>query len=570
MPVAVERIIRVGGLPAVQKICQRLRLEELVDEHLPLSTQAPVGFGKVLVALVLNKLTAPTPLYRVQDWATGHSLEQLLKVDPRQLNDDKLARMLDAVAEKAETLKTAICFAAIDEFGLDIGRLHWDLTSIEFAGAFDEQDEEWALLTYGYHPAGVGKHIQVRVGNLVCGDGAIGGLMHQTYSGNTSDQNSVMDHLHLFRKMAERYGKTPRLVGDSKLVSPEMMVKFEEAGLQFICPEPSSQQLRDTFQELVEREGDQTWKSLHYLSERDKRQKNKPNPIFKGHELSFSVEIQEEDGEHYIGGQPLAQKKMGPKGGRPPKRRRVYRFRRLVLFSSSNQLAQRKNRERYLTRFEKKLEEINIKFQSSWWLNKPESRAQSTVKKLLNSSKVGHFYETELSRSERGWVVKWNKNLEVLAEAEKLDGLYTIVTNVPDSEATMEEIFLDYKRQNDSERRFADWKGPLQVRPLFLKSNQRIIGLIFVLAIALLVFSLIEREVRRNLPEGKMLGLLPVNRPVRATGRNILQALDSIQMVGLRIAGQLHWQAGPLNEVQTQLLKFIGADSRLFQARDGP
>jgi transposase len=491
-------------------------------------------------------------------------------VEPEQLNDDKLARMLDAVAEKAEALKTAICFAAIDEFGLDVGRLHWDLTSLEFAGSFENQDEEWATLTYGYHPAGVGKHVQVRVGNLVCGDGAIGGLMHKTYSGNASDQNSVMDHLHLFRKMAERYGKVPRLVGDSKLVSPEMMVKFEEAGLQFICPEPSSQQLKDVFRELVDNENDQTWEPLNYLSERDKRQKSKPNPIFKGHELSFSVEIQEEDGESYIGGRALARKKMGARGGRPPKPRRVYHFRRLVLFSSSNKLAQQKNRQRYLNRFEKKLKELNVKFQSSWWLNKSESQAQSRVKKLLKSSKVGHFYETELSRSERGWVVKWSKNSKVLAEAEKLDGLYTIVTNVPDSQATMEEIFLDYKRQNDSERRFADWKGPLQVRPLFLKSNQRIIGLIFVLAIALLIFSLIEREVRRNLPDGKMLGLLPVNRPVRATGRNILQALESIQMVALRISGQLHWQTAPLNEVQAQLFKFIGADSRLFRARDGP
>lgn len=570
MSVAVERIIRVGGLPVVYRICERLRLEELIDEHIPLSTQAPVGFGKAFIALVLNKLTAPAPLYRVQDWAADHSLEQLLKVESEQLNDDKLARMLDAVAEKAETLKSAICFAAIDEFGLDVGRLHWDLTSIEFAGAFDNQDEKWATLTYGYHPAGVGKHVQVRVGNLVCGDGAIGGLMHQTYSGNTSDQNSVMDHLHLFRKMAKRYGKAPRLVGDSKLVSPEMMVKLEEADLRFICPEPSSQQLRTLFQEIVNSETEESWKLLHYLSERDKRQKNKPNPVFKGHETSFSVEIQEEKGGSYTGGQPLAQKKTGPKGGRPPRKRRVYKFRRLVLFSSSNQLAQRKNRQRYLTRLEEKLTDLNIKFQSSWWLNKPESRAKKAVESLLKSSKVGHFYSTELSRSERGWSVAWSKNLDALAEAEKLDGLYTVVTNIPEDEATMEDIFLNYKRQNDSERRFADWKGPLRVRPLFLKSNKRIIGLIFVLAVALLVFSLIEREVRRHVPNGKMLGLLPVNRPVKATGRNILQALESIQLVEFRIMEQLHWQAAPLNEVQAKLFRYLGADSRLFQARDGP
>ena len=44
----------------------------------------------------------------------------------------------------------------------------------------------------------------------------------------------------------------------------------------------------------------------------------------------------------------------------------------------------------------------------------------------------------------------------------------------------------------------------------FLKNNKRIVGMVFVLSIALLLFSLLEREVRRQLPDGKMKGLLPV------------------------------------------------------------
>ena len=133
------------------------------------------------------------------------------------------------------------------------------------------------------------------------------------------------------------------------------------------------------------------------------------------------------------------------------------------------------------------------------------------------------FYEIVLApRVEGGWTLTWRLNETTLAEAGRTDGLYTLITNISSDEATADEVFHDYKRQTDAERRFADWKSPLRVNDIFLKSNKRIAGMVFVMAIALLIFCLMERQVRNGLPDGKMVGLLPTSKPARATGWNIL------------------------------------------------
>ncbi|MGW7003411.1 hypothetical protein ACWGCW_11410 [Streptomyces sp. NPDC054933] len=73
------------------------------------------------------------------------------------------------------------------------------------------------------------------------------------------------------------------------------------------------------------------------------------------------------------------------------------------------------------------------------------------------------------------------------------------------------------------ERRYADFKGPLAVAPVFVRHNHQVAALIQVICLAPLVFFLIERQVRQVLePEQTMAGLYPANRRVRPTGRMIL------------------------------------------------
>jgi hypothetical protein len=56
-----------------------------------------VKHGIVISVLVLNRLTAPRPLYKVARWMASTILPLVLGVPARKFNDDRLGRTLDAV-----------------------------------------------------------------------------------------------------------------------------------------------------------------------------------------------------------------------------------------------------------------------------------------------------------------------------------------------------------------------------------------------------------------------------------------------------------------------------------------
>ena len=64
-----------------------------------------------------------------------------------------------------------------------------------------------------------------------------------------------------------------------------------------------------------------------------------------------------------------------------------------------------------------------------------------------------------------------------------------------------------------------------------MQDNKRLAALVTVICLALLLFSLIERQVRRSLgPEQKMRGIYPGNQAIRPTGRMILYHLSGLRL----------------------------------------
>jgi hypothetical protein len=113
------------------------------------------------------------------------------------------------------------------------------------------------------------------------------------------------------------------------------------------------------------------------------------------------------------------------------------------------------------------------------------------------------------------------------------DGWYALLSTLGPDQADAAEILRLYKGQEAVERRYSAFKGPLAVATLYLKNNRRISALITVICLALLVFCLVERQVRRALAlhgTTKVNGLY-AGRPAVPTGRLIFQALASLRIV---------------------------------------
>ena len=76
--------------------------------------------------------------------------------------------------------------------------------------------------------------------------------------------------------------------------------------------------------------------------------------------------------------------------------------------------------------------------------------------------------------------------------------LSTGINDLSSSEAR--ELFTRFKQQNFVELLHHQWKTPLAVHPIFLKSPSRVEALVCLLQIALLVFQILERRYRAGHP----------------------------------------------------------------------
>ena len=126
-------------------------------------------------------------------------------------------------------------------------------------------------------------------------------------------------------------------------------------------------------------------------------------------------------------------------------------------------------------------------------------------------------------------VLSWHFDQIALAVEAAADGWYALVTSLDAEQADTARVLLEYKGQGAIERRYGDFKGPLAVTPLFVQHNRRVAALIQVICLSLLIFCLIERQVRRALGgDQKMPGLYPDARRVRPAVRMIFFHLGEL------------------------------------------
>ena len=130
--------------------------------------------------------------------------------------------------------------------------------------------------------------------------------------------------------------------------------------------------------------------------------------------------------------------------------------------------------------------------------------------------------------------------------AQQLDGRYALVTN---SELSANEMLVAFKQQASVEHRFRILKDDLHIRPIHLRQEQRIRALILLTMIALVIYSILEWQIRQQTPGRR--------RPW--TGRAILEVFENL-MVGLtRFAdGSILWHPPPFTDDQHTLWNALG------------
>jgi len=92
---------RAGAAVLLARVCQELRIRSIINSMVDWDPkQCKLSPGTRIVALILNALTSPRPLYKIKEFYRRRCLELMFeeKVDVDALGDSAFGRALDKLA----------------------------------------------------------------------------------------------------------------------------------------------------------------------------------------------------------------------------------------------------------------------------------------------------------------------------------------------------------------------------------------------------------------------------------------------------------------------------------------
>ncbi|MFC1960616.1 IS1634 family transposase [Chloroflexota bacterium] len=197
-----------------------------------------------------------------------------------------------------------------------------------------------------------------------------------------------------------------------------------------------------------------------------------------------------------------------------------------------------------------------------------EADLRAQIDKLLADSGFEHLLQVELALetlpdgSER-WIVAsfaldWRAWQALVARL----GWQVLVTNTTAQHYTAQALVQAYRQQIIPEYAFSRLKSRyLNIRPLYIRDEQRIVGLTWLLMLALRVLTLTEYRLRTALAQHNeaLVGLNPASRTQstrRPTTERVLQAFQNITLTVLHdVHPQRH--VPPLSNTQRHVLELL-------------
>jgi transposase len=523
---------RLGALPMLESVLQRLRLGEFLGDRLPSEDpRTKIATATGLLLLVKNLLVSREPLYGVGEWAArfvpqwlGLSTDELV-----HLNDDRVGRCLDRLFDAdIASLALSVVTHAVREFAVELDELHNDSTTVTFHGAYDEAAEETTrrgkpipAIMWGHNKDHRPDLKQLLFILTVARDGTVP-VQFRVQSGNVADDTTHRDTWDLLCKLTGR--RDFLYVADCKLASAENMAHLHQHGGHFLTVLPRTRSEDAAFRELLLR-GQVTKRPIYDKTDEEGK-------VVDRYSLCEPTTLSAE-------GYRLIWFHSTSKAEHDENARYKQLARTTTRLSELRQkLASPRTRYRQRAKVEEAVAEILQELGTAKWVTITiEEREVETFRQ------EGRGRPTERTRYVREAKVRFEVNSRVeyerLAEETKCDGFFPLITN--ELSTSERDLLLAYKGQPALERRFEQLKTDFEVAPVYLKEVSRIAALLCVYFFVLLVESLLERELRRAMACAELasLPLYPEGRACRRpTARRVIDLFEEVQRHELTAADQ--------------------------------
>ncbi len=496
-----EEVLNLGPLALVGPLLERMQVADIIDRHLPPDPQLEFSHGQVLSLLLAARLSSPTALVNVSAWAEKTGADVLWNLPADKLNDDRLGRALDAFFDQRHSILGCVAEHVLRTANVAGDRLHFDPTHVLFHGVYESSqprpgqlplppetpsaDFPPAHITYGHGASNV-KLVQAGLTAVIDEHGALPLLGH-LLDGNRNGHPAIQQQFELLQHYLPPVPDL-LLVSDRGTFSAEHVARLHRQGCHVLCSVPW-QDYRALFDQ---HRAHLHWRRASYLSIEQHRRRDSGSSLPREH---YELAV-------------LHRELSAPGTGEAIPCRVVF------VFSTADQKVCRRTRDQASGKIRAGLEQIAATVQRG---HRCSGRAQveRRVAKLFGNKSARRYFTWELvplTPEERAALPPPGRGCHrpthrfvfafdaAAAEADAVyDGYSALLTSAPRTHSA-DDLFRQFKQQNYLELLHHQWKTPLAVRPVFLKSPQRVEALLCLLQLALTAYQLVERLYRQQVP----------------------------------------------------------------------
>jgi transposase len=563
MAVTIQQISPVAHLPLVLGVIRKLQVAALIDTFCPPHPAHVLSCGRGVEALLLAILDGHHALYKVGARLEERGMIALLQpgLTRASLHDYRLGQILDALfAAHLNRVFGAIALNALEVYALSTPWLHQDTTTITLYGAYEEEARPGEGLVpprpaYGHSKDGRDDLKQVLLSLGVSSDGLP--LRMGLRDGNTSD--STETPIAIEECVALGLDGVRGIVADSKAYCKRTLGLCLEQRVGLITLVPRTCAVRQEVEAWGQQHG-----ALPLLLEKPGRTRQEPPRCWHGQSVVRRVPVEYADG-----------------------RLDVAEIRFLVVHSS--QLAQQAATA-YAAAQAKEAERVAEHIQrveARWFACAADAEAAISDYEGRGQGRRGrkprlwryhalHYRVEAVSlpkkRTRRGRPPKAETpevavryRLVVSPEAvvlpEEAQGWTVLATTLRSEVCTDVEILQAYQEQHITVEPGFRWiKNPAAISPVWLEKPERIAALAMLTVVGLLVYAVIQRQVRLSLRDHHQ--QIPGNKGPTATptAAVVFALFTAVMLVQLVVENTISLQGHGVQDYHLLICEAVGID----------
>ena len=548
---------RYGALAVVWPLLERMDVAGMINRHLPADPQAEYDPGRVLSLLMAARLFRPVALVNVAQWAGESGADVLWDMPVEKITDDRLGKSREALFEQRHSILASLALHTAQEFDVPLAELHYDPTHIVLHGEYEgsaareafaddgqtirsDQALGPAHITAGRPMSDAPPDVRLIHAGLCTVVDELGPLpmFGHTLSGNQNGHSGVAEQLALIKQ----HLRLPKLllISDRGTFSAGHLLRLEDSGFHGLAAAPW-----DAFRPLFdEHQKTLKWKAASFLSQEQQRRRRQNSALpWEAYQLAVRRHTLTDS---------ASQRTMG--------------VRVIFVFSTADQKVAANNRKKSVQKLRGGLQHLAQSVSEGRRHTDPAA-IERRVSKLFGKRQAARYFTyrmrpltqregKQLPPPQRGCKrpqhrFEFTYDPQAAQQDAQYDGYSALVTTAPRSDSA-DALFTKDKQQNDAEHANHQFKTPLAVHPLFLKSPQRIEALLFLMMMALTADFLIQRLSRQHAPEEAS----DIQR--RTTTETILGAFTGYSLIVTHCAGGRIIPPAALSQPQRDILRQLG------------